>query len=189
MAAPVSFSELSPGMRRGLLRCHGLVVEVDDERHCGIAPRTLAALLHRGLVEAVRDGRLRLVYRPTAAGLALIAQDEPLFLHRSAGLGYTRRWELALRESVVADATGARRMVPVEAVEPTVLAEFAADAAERRRGEPGRREEELRRRARSLAARLREAVVAVGPDGSGVHLDALERHIAELERARARRAA
>jgi len=174
-----TFSELSPGMQRGLVKCETLVVEVADERHCGIAGNTLAALMRHGLVEETTDRRLRRVYRPTAAGTALLRADEPLWLHRRSQRGYTSRPAEAVLEAG-------------EVIPPAVLEEYARDAAERRLGEPGRREEELRRRARSLATRLRQAALAadrVAPGGAAAHLDLLERQIAELERARERRAA
>lgn len=172
-------SDLSPGMQRGLVRCHTLVVEVADERHCGIAPRTLAALLRRGLIEAAVDGRLRRVYRPTPAGWELLRADEPLWLHKRSQRGYTR-----LASHAVLDAG--------EVVSPTVLEEYAADAAERRRGEPGRRAEELDRRIRNLALRLRQASKVgdvVAERAIGAELDRVEGVVEGLERSRSRRAA
>lgn len=180
-------SDLSPGMQRGLIRCHKLVVEVADPIHCGIAPRTLAALLRRELIEQATDTRLRRVYRPTPLGSDLLRTDEPLYLHRRAHGGYTSRVEMALREEVRADEFGHTRPMPVEAVPPTVLEEYAADAWERRRGEPGRRREELDRRIRNLAFRARQASRA-GDEGAlgAIHaeLDGLEHVVTTMERSR-----
>ncbi len=179
MTRPKVLSDLSPGMQRGLIRCHTLVVEFADERHCGIAPRTLDALLRRGLIEAATDARLRRVYRPTPDGWGLLRADEPLWLHKRSQRGYPR-----LAHHAVLDAG--------EVVPPTVLEEYAKDAAERRRGEPGRRVAELDSRIRNLALRARQAAKA-GDDevlrALGSELDGLERQVVELERAREKRAA
>lgn len=193
MTRPKALSELSPGMQRGLVRCHSLVVEVADERHCGIAPRTLAALLRHGLIEQATDKRLRRVYRPTPRGAELLRQEEPLYLSRQGGKHpYTREERFALHEERVINEHGHRRLHPVEAVPLPVLAEYAADAAERRRGEPGRRREELDRRIRNLAFRARAAAKAGDEEAlSALHaeLDGLERQVEAMERARQDRAA
>lgn len=151
-----SLSDLSPGMQRGLIRCHTLIVEVSDERHCGIAPRTLAALTRHELIEQATDSRLRKVYRPTPKGWELLRQEEPLFLHRRAHRGYTSREEMALREEQVVDATGRRRAVPVEAVHPTVLEDYVKQAHERDAARRAGVDDDLLSEQRSAEKRLRE---------------------------------
>lgn len=73
-----------------------------------------------------------------------------------------------------------------EAVDASILAKFAEDAAMRWRGLPGSREEHLRRRERSLRIRLRQAALNAGRAGVDItrQLDSIEHHIRMLEQQR-----
>lgn len=169
-------SDMSPGMQRGLIRCSALVVQVDDDRHAGIANQTIAALLRHGLIHEAQDARLRHVYRPTARGLELLRAHEPRLMRPKRG--YTTDPDRAMRGEG-------------EAVDAVTLEAYALDAAERRRGEPGRREEALRRQIRTLATRLRQVALSAdraGVDDVAAQLAAIEHHVALLERARQRAA-
>jgi len=188
MTRPKHLSDLSPGMQRGLIRCHTLVVEVDDERHCGIAPRTLAALLRRGLIEAATDARLRKVYRPTPAGWELLRADEPLWMHKRSQRGYTR-----VAGRAVLDAG--------EVVPPAVLEDYAKQARERDAARLAGVDDELLEERRDLErrlSRLRQLALARGVtarddlrvagqalDRARRRLDAVEERIRSQSRNRA----
>jgi hypothetical protein len=73
-----------------------------------------------------------------------------------------------------------------EAIDAGLLAYYTADAHDRFAGLPGRREEALRRRYRSLANRLRQSAADAVRSGVDVsaELDLIEQHLAVLERRR-----
>lgn len=84
----MTLEDLSPGMRRGLIRCWDSLVLVDEEPR-RMAAATLHALLRHQLVFETRDRRNRLVYRPTDRGLELLRSDTPRFLTPAARPGRT----------------------------------------------------------------------------------------------------
>lgn len=126
------------------------------------------------------------------------------FEHDDEGRAYTRQEGRALYDTAethdssgtaVADCSCAlclprkgrlARVPEPEPVDEGTLLQFAADAEARWAGQPGQREEQLKRTARSLANRLRQS--AVTADRAGVdpftHLEEIERHIELLERQR-----
>ena len=164
-------ADLTPAMSRALVRCYAAVIQVDSDH--GIHPATITALRRHGLIEEARDKRARRVWKPTAQGMHIIGTQEPRLLEARSQRGYTTEPAQALPDEP-------------EAIEAAVLEYFTADAHERFTGLPGRREEALRRRARSLANRLRQEAVAglrAGLDVSA-ELDHLEQHLALLERRR-----
>lgn len=73
-----------------------------------------------------------------------------------------------------------------EAIDAGLLAHYTADAHDRLANLPGRREEQLRRRAQSLANRLRQAAIADARAelDTAAQLDLIEQHITLLERRR-----
>jgi hypothetical protein len=72
-----------------------------------------------------------------------------------------------------------------EAVDPVSQARFTADAHARRLAQPGRREEDIRQRIRSLTTRYRQELFAQRADpGITAQLDLLEAQLRELERQR-----
>jgi hypothetical protein len=101
---------------------------------------------------------------------------------------YTSQSARALTEPTMGiDGDGHRRPVPEpEPVDDATLERFAVDAAARRAGEPGRREEALRQRARSLARRLRQEADIGARSGEDViaELVQIEEQIRLLERGR-----
>lgn len=84
--------------------------------------------------------------------------------------GYTENPRRALRDEP-------------EAVDAQVLNEYVADARAREAGQSGRREELLRRRAKSLALRLRQEAVTAQRNGTDITgaLDQIEAHLRILE--------
>lgn len=150
-------------------------------------PASLAALVSRGLLETgtmrSRKGWHIDTWTITDAGREAIAPpaarsrpDHPRFLARPT------------RSTPDYTTNPSRAIDNLEPVSDELLATYAADAEQRRAGDPGRREEHLRREAHTLATRLRKAsfAAAAGDDAVDItsHLDQIKQHVDALERAR-----
>lgn len=113
-------SDLPPTMSRALVRTQALIVLATDQHPAGIHHQTIQALHRHGLIQQTRDGRQRLVWRPTPRGTDLIAREEPRLLALRSQRGYTTRY----REAILDEP---------EAIDEATCNRFAQDADHARR--------------------------------------------------------
>lgn len=154
-------------------------------RKGGATIRAPFAKTEKGTVARQTADRLTdLGYATTVNGVLLITSEgraallipvphEPRLLKPKGG--YTNRPGLAMRDEP-------------EAIDAELLEFYTQDAHERWAGHPGRRTELAKKRASSLARRLRQHAVELANAGRDqelhARLDALEEHIRMLDRAR-----
>lgn len=139
--------------------------DVDDER--------VAARFHRrfdGKPVWVVSFRLDVEHEARLLAAADMARPTDLPEESATARGYTNSPARAMRGN------------PGEAISPALLEVYTEDARQRHSGRPGRREEQIRRRMKTLAHRA----VRLGAEGVDVsqELDRLEQHLDVLEQQR-----